>query len=221
MAKTRTQFITYVTQDFKRDDKDTEIVQAYNDTIQHLSNLEGIVGLKFQSWIPTVVEQEDYPLPSTRCHVFHPIRWIKSATSSVGYPMNKLSKEEFSKKYPNPNATDVSALTKSRPEDYTVFSNSILVGPLPDLATYILELDWAKLRTSQDAASDVQELGEEWEEVIKFGVLARLYEGIGLTGEADRYWLLYKDDELGYPTLLRKNEDQEQTIEAVNPNPGF
>lgn len=215
MAKNRSEFLTYVKLDFKRDDKDTEIIQAYNDTIKHLGNLEGVEGLKFQSWIYTVADQEDYPLPSRNCHIFHPIRCIKGISDSSGYPMNKMSKEDFSERYPNPNAADTSSIPKSQPVDYTIYSNQLSVGPLPDLATYILEIDWAKIPTSQDADSDTQELGEEWEEVIKWGTLARLYEGMGLTAEADRFWTLYTQDDLGYPALIKKYQDKEESMGKV------
>jgi len=217
MAKTRTQFLAYVRYDFKRDDKDTEIIQAYNDTLRHVTGMAPFQGLKFQSWIPTVAGQEDYPLPSDRCHVLHPVRIIESAASTVGYPLNQMSKANWSERYPNPNATG-SNISRRMPVDYCIFSASILVGPLPDLATYIIEIDWAKLAADQDEATDVHELNEEWDEVLKFGVLARMYESIGLTSEADRYWSLYRDDTLGYPHLADKETDQEDPMGTVRNN---
>jgi len=217
MAKTRLEFRTYVLYDFKRTDKDTELYQAYNDTIKHIANLHPNEGLKYQSWIPTVAGQEDYTLPATKCHVIHPIRFIESSTSSAGYPLIKTAKEEFSEMFPNPNATGT-AVARGKPTHYCIYSNSILIGKLPDVATYILEMDWSKLPTSQDAASDLQELGTEWEEVLKWGTLARLYESVGLTGEADRYWALYRDAELGYPALIQKEKDQTEVMGKVRVN---
>jgi len=46
---TRLEFYTYITNAFKRTDKDTEIYQAYNDTLKHLSNLQPLIGRKFVS----------------------------------------------------------------------------------------------------------------------------------------------------------------------------
>ena len=218
MAKTRSEFYTYVLADFKRDDKETEVYQAYNDTIKHISNMKGMSGFKYQSWIPMVADQEDYPLPSNKCHIFHPIRYIESTNSSRGYPLRKIGKEEFSAMYHNPNASNTSELTKGEPQVYCIYSNSILVGPLPDVATYILELDWAKQATSQDAASDLNELGSDWEEVIKFGTLMRLYIGLGLDAEAAKFKGLYEDEALGYPRLIEKEEEQEETMDNVENN---
>lgn len=223
MAKTRLQFLAYIIQDFKRDDKDTEIYQAYNDTLRHLCNLAPFENLKFQSWIPTQIGVEDYPLPATspnvKCHVIHPVRCIESSSSSSrGYGMNKLSKEAYSERYPNPNASPTTEIVKGQPTDYCIYSDSILVGPLPDKSTYIIELDWAKQRTTQDYDADLQELGEDWEEVIKFGVLFRLFKGIGLDEEAAAYLNLYRDQELGYPRLIEKEREQTEKMGTVKFN---
>lgn len=217
MAKNRLQFLTYVKYDFKRDDKDTEIIQAYNDTLRHLTNLRPFEGLKFMSYILTIVRQPDYPLPSNKCHIIHPVRCIKSISSTRGYAMNKRSREEFMEMYPNLKATGTE-IHIAQPTDYNIYSNQLWVGPLPDLATYLLEMDWAKKSTEQAASADIQELGEEWEEIIKWGTLARLFEGLGLSTEADRFWGLYRDDEFGYPLLVRKDEDQTEKMEAVENN---
>jgi hypothetical protein len=215
MAKTLAQFLTYVCYDFKRDDKNTEIIQAYNDTIRQISNLEALEAVKFQSWIPTVVGQEDYPLPSSKCHVIHPIRIIEGAAIDNGYPLEQISKQEYSRRYPNVNTSDTSILSKSMPVDYCIYSNSILLGPVPDKATYIIELDWAKLTTLQAADIDVQELGEDWEEVIKWGTLFRLYKALGLDDQAAAYMNLFQSEDLGYPALLRKEKNQTSVMGTV------
>ncbi len=207
MAKTYAQFLTYIKYDFKRDDKDTEIIQAYNDTIRHLSGLKALEGRKFTSWIPTVVGREDYVLPSTLCHILHPIRIIEGAALDNGYPLNKLSREEWSKRYPNPNITDTSALSKSMPVDYCVYENALHVGPVPDKATYYLEIDWARISTVQAANSDLQELGEDWEEVIKWGTLFRIYAGLGMDDESSKWLIFYQSEKMGYPYLMNKEDD--------------
>jgi len=218
MARTRLQFYNYILRTFKRDDKDTEIYESYNETIRFLANKMPVGNLKYQSYITTTVAQEDYPLPASNCHIIHPVRFIKSSSQDSGYPLNKLTKEAFSARYPNPNISDTDNLNTHEPVDYCIYSGSLLVGPAPDKATYILEVDWAKTPTSQDADSDLQELGEDWEEVLKWGTLARLYEGIGLQAEADRFWLLFRDDEIGYPMLIRKEKDREDKSVTIAKN---
>jgi len=220
MAKTFSQFLTYVKNDFKRDDKDTEIAQAYNDTIRHLSGMKALEGLVFTSYTYTVIGQEDYPLPTAgntalRVHVLHPVRIIESTTLENGYELNKRSREEWTKMFKNPNNWDVTKISKSMPTDYCVFSNAIHLGPVPDKNTYVIETDWAKLSTTQVYASDLQELGEAWEEVIKWGTLFRLYTAVGLDSEAGKYAVLYKDPDFGYPYLVRQEGDRTNKMGTV------
>jgi hypothetical protein len=206
---TRIQMYQYVLRDFKRDDKDTEIYQAYNDTIKHIAHLEAIGNLKFQSYITLDPGYEDYPLPDDHCWIFHPIRFIEALNSTNGYPLIKLSKEEWSEVYPNPNNPDI--LTSGRtgmPKHYCVWSNSFLLGPAPDKGTYLVEIDWSKQPTEQVSDPDIHQLGADWDEVIKWVGLGRLYEALGLTDESDRFWLLYQHEDLGIPHLIRKEKDK-------------
>jgi len=223
MAKNFTQFMTYIKQDFKRDDKDTEMAQAYNDTIRHISNLNTLEGLSFTSYMFTVVGQEDYPLPTTdntamRVHVIHPLRIIESTTLENGYSLNKLDRQDWTKMYINPNNADLTKMTKAMPTDYCIFSNAIHVGPVPDKATYVIEIDWAKLSDIQAAGSDYQPLGETWQEVIKWGTLFRLYAAMGMDSEASKYALLYKDQDFGYPYLVRMEGDRTNKMGTVRNN---
>jgi hypothetical protein len=215
MGKTYADFLTYVKYDFKRDDKDTEIIQAYNDTIRHLSGLKPLEGRKFTSWIPSVVGREDYVLPSTLIHLIHPIRIIEGAALDSGYPLNQLSRQDWSERYPNPNITDTSALSKGMPVDYCVYEGAIHVGPVPDLATYIFEIDWTKISTTQAAVSDIQPLGEDWEEVIKWGTLFRIYAGMGMDDEAAKWLGFYRDEKMGWPYLMEKEDNSIKVMGTV------
>ncbi len=178
-------FKTYVKYDFKRTDKDTELVQAYNDMLNWLACQMPHSGYKFQSYITTSVGIEDYGIPGTAIHILHPIKLIlgTGATDS-GYLLDHISKEEYDRIEPNPNAATPA---KSRPAKYTIFDRCILVTPIPDLATYILEINWSKRRTAMSADADLPAIGSEWDEVLKNGTLERLYAGIGMIEEAT-YW---------------------------------
>jgi len=182
---------TYIKRDFKRTDKDTEITQAINDTILWIAAIMPHGNYKYQSWIYTANAREDYSIPSNLIHLIHPVKFLEgSATNDYGYPLNHVSKEEYDLLYPNPNRT--SPTDKGKPTVYTVFSRSILVGPLPDSADYILEINWSRRPVSLSADADTPELGAEWDEVIKQGAIDRLYSGIGMIEEAN-YWAgMYK-----------------------------
>jgi hypothetical protein len=179
-------FLTYVKRDFKRTDKDTEIKKAYNDMIFWVAAMMPHGNYKFQSYLNTVDAQEDYPLPSDLMHLIHPVKFLEgTGQNDSGYPLIHISKQEYDEKYPNPNRTGVQI--KGKPLDYTVYSRSILVGPLPDSADYLLEIDWAKRKSELSADADTSELGAEWDEVFKQGTLERVYEGMGMLQEA-QFW---------------------------------
>jgi len=182
-------FKTYVKQDFKRTDKDTELVQAYNDMLNWVTVFMPHGNYKFQSYVSTIVGTEDYALPSNIIHLIHPIRFLLgTGASDDGYPLDHITKQEYDFREPNPNKTNP---PKGRPSAYTIFSRSILVTPIPDLATYYLEINWSKRRTEMSADGDLPSLGSEWDEVLKWGTLERLYAGMGLVEESALFGAKY------------------------------
>jgi hypothetical protein len=182
---------TYIKRDFKRTDKDTEIVQAINDAIIWISTKMPHGNYKYQSWINTVDEREDYALPTNLIHLIHPVKFLEgSATNDSGYPLEKVTKEEYDLRYPNPNRT--SPTDTGKPYCYTIFSRSILVGPIPDSANYILEISWSKRAVSLSDDADTPDLGAEWGEVIKQAAIERLYAGMGMIEEAQYWASLYR-----------------------------
>lgn len=180
-------FITYVVRDFdNRTDKNTQIIQAYNDMIKWVAAQMPHGGYKFSSYINTIANVEDYPLPSNLIHLLHPIRFLLSLSgNAAGYPLEYLgSKRAYNEWEPNPNR---SVPVVGQPAAYCVYSRSILVTPIPDAATYLLEIDWTKRPVDQSANSDTTNLGSEWDEVLKHGTLERLYAQIGMYDVA-QYW---------------------------------
>lgn len=200
---TLTLFKTYVKYDFKRTDKDTELVQAYNDMIIWTALLMPHSAYKYQSYLPLVAGQEDYSLPSTVIHLLHPVRLLDgSASSDSGYPLTHITKDRYDFLYPNPNRT--SPTITGTPSHYTVFAGSILVGPLPRTGTNdLLEMDWTKRPTAQSGDSDTPALPSEWDEILKFGTLERLFDGIGSHDEA-QYWAAKYKDGYGNPIGMCK-----------------
>lgn len=178
-------FILYVKRDFKRTDKDSEILQAYNDMIKWLSIKMPIGDYKYQSYVTTTRGVEDYETPCDMMHLYHPIRLLDgNNTVDSGFPLHHWTKNEYDFKEPNPNRDNPPL---GRPSGYTVWSRSILLTPVPDLATYILEINWSKRPVAQANATDVPLLGSEYDEVLKWGTLERLYAGMQRYDEAV-YW---------------------------------
>ncbi len=180
-----TEFTAYVLRDFKRTDKTTELVQAYNDMLRWLSAKMPIGDYKFTSYVTTSVGVEDYELPCNLLHLIHPIMILDgSQTNDSGYPMDHLTLDQYRNREPNPNRANPST---SKPQGYTIFSRSILLTPVPDKATYVMEIAWGKRSADQVVSSDVPSLGEEYDEILKWGTLERLYAGMQRYDEAV-YW---------------------------------
>lgn len=206
-------FLTYCRRDFKRTDKNTELTQAYNDMIFWVAALLPFGNYKFQSYISTVNAQEDYPLPSNLIHLIHPVRFLEgSGTNDHGWPLEHLTKEEYDLRFPNPNRT--SPTDKGKPTVYTIFSRSILVGPLPDSANYLLEINWGKRATVLSADSDTPSIGSEWDEIFKYGTLERVHAGMGMTQEADYWASLYRDREGNPVGMCKRLYDAERDREG-------
>ena len=91
---TLTNFLTYVRQILKRTDKDTEITQAYNDSIIAVAAKMPHGAYKYQSYLPLVAKQEDYALPSTIMYLIHPVRCLDGfASNDSGYALTHLTKQ--------------------------------------------------------------------------------------------------------------------------------
>lgn len=213
-------FKTYVKQDFKRTDKDTELVQAYNDAIIYIATLMPHGGYKYQSYVPTVASQPNYPLPSDLIHLIHPVRLLEgSGTNDSGYAMDFITKQEYDEWEPNPNRTSPPT---GKPKKYCVFSRAILPTPIPD-KVYLFEIDWAKRPTALSGDSDVHTLGSEWDEVLKWMVLDRLNAGIELFAES-QYWEAKYKDGAGNPTGMLKTlldierEREHKAISSIRNN---
>ena len=178
-------FKTYVKYTFKRTDKDTELVQFYNDMINWVACQMPHSGYKFDSYINTTVGVEDYGIPATLIHILHPVKLILGTGSTdSGYLLDHISKEQYDGEFPNPNA---SGQPRGRPSKYTLYDRCLRLGPAPDLSTYIIEINWSKRRTAMSAAADLPGLGSEWDEVFMQGTLERLYASIGMVDES-AYW---------------------------------
>ena len=217
---TLTQFIEYVTETFKRDDKNAEIIRAYNETIYDIASRIPLGNFEYQSYIPLVEAQEDYPLPTEHMHIINPLRYLDgSGTNANGNPLNHISKEEYDIIEPNPNRTDPSTGT---PHSYCFFSHSILVTDLPSATVVaggaLLELNWTKTPAAQAAGSDTTSIRDVFGEILKWGTLWRLYASIGLDQDAAKWKGLYDDPNMGVPKILANQEDNTFTMGQVENN---
>lgn len=195
---TRVNFLAYVKRTFKRDDKDTEIYEAEDETIKDVAGRHSFQVLREISYASTVVGQVDYPLPSNLLHMHHPVRLLDgSGTNDTGRPLTQVSEDRFHEICPNPFRTSPPT---GKPYAYTIARGQLLLVDIPDSADYLLEISRGKEPTLPTAdGDDAHPFGTQWDETIKWGVLARVYEGIGMEEESDRWGQMF---EMGKPILI-------------------
>lgn len=208
----KSELMNYIKIDFKRENEDSRILQAINDMIVYLAIRMPHGNYKFQSYANTTIGQEDYPLPDQILHILHPIRLLDgNSTNDSGYQLERITKEEYDELEPNPNRTNPST---GKPTCYTIYSRSVLLTPIPDKATYLLEINWSKLPTSLSSDTDTHSLGSEWDEVIKWGALFRCYSGLGMYEDAEFFRTKYEDS-YGLPIgILKILLDKEREFEG-------
>lgn len=210
----KSELMAYVKQDFARENEDTRILQGINDMILYIAEKIPHSNYKYQSFVNTIVGLEDYPLPPNILHLIHPIRLLDgTGTNDSGRPLNHITKEEYDALEPNPNRVNPAT---GKPTRYTIYSRSILLTPIPDKTTYLIEINWAKKPTALVNDSDLDSLGSEWDEVIKWGTLFRCFAGLGMYQEAEFWRSRYENannDPVGNFKILL---DSEREYEGSN-----
>jgi len=207
-------FLAYVKRVLKRTDKDVEILEAENETLSDIASRHDFEAYMFQSWVPCVVKQEDYPLPTDLLHLQHPIRLLEgTGTNDKGWNLKWLTKAEYDAKEPNPHRTSPS---DSEPSCYTVYSDSILLYPIPDSTDYLIEINWGKVPTTLSGDSDTSSFKAVWDEVVKHGTLFRMFASLELYQEAEYWRALY---EQGIAKMIDRDMDKKRShIGKVNTN---
>lgn len=184
---------TMILEVFKRTDKTTEIKRAINDTYKEMVGIIDPRKLQDQIYKTLVMNREEYPIPDTVLRINHPVRLLEAGSSnrtSMSYPLNYLTKDEYDEIEPNPNALTIYG---GRPWAYTFWKNSILVTDIPDRNnTYQLEINIGGEATVLVEASDQVIFSPTWDETIKAGALARLYLGIQFKDSASDWQSIYR-----------------------------
>lgn len=174
MATTRKQLRDAVLQVYKRTDKNTEINDAINETLREMAAILEPRKLQDRRFMPMAIGQYEYALPDDVLAIQHPIRLVdptEENTSGSHYPMRHLTKTEYDRYEPFPEASSVNT---AKPWAYTIWKNCILVTALPDKA-YRMYLNMGAETVELAADSDTMFLQDTFKETVKAGTLARMF----------------------------------------------
>lgn len=179
------QFRNYVVREFKRTDKDTEIYEATSDTVREIrrrfpaeddqteQNTTDTIGTLGEFKLDL---EDDFGLQ---------INDVVLVDDDYSCPLNKLSKAEYDRKYPDQTGDSAN---NGIPEDYCIYQKKIYLGPHPDKVTYLYRINFS----ADDAANIVEESTSVpyvrlYREIVRDGVLKRLYKLLNRSDLAEYY----------------------------------
>lgn len=190
-------FYTYCLAVLKRTDKSTEVYQAMTDIIRDMRLRFLSEDFKSINTALTISTIGNYSvaLPSDFGHIIGDVM-MKDTSADESYPpLNKISIEEYNKKYPDRFNTAVGNKMTGIPYDYCIFSGDLLVGPPVDKTTYEFRFAYSTEDGVEisSGTSDVP-FTDKYRKTVRYGVLQLMYEGLENYEEADKWELKYERD---------------------------
>jgi len=204
---TRTEFLTYIKRTFKREDKDTELIDALNDTLYDMSTRYDFQVSQTETEITLNDSDYKYDYPSGYAFLISNLKYIDSGGG--GRTLNQLTKEQFDDKYPDISSSNAD---KGDPIDYTIYGNEIFIAPyLQTVTTQKLYISGSNV-ASELGESDSPDYEDRFREVIKFGTLYRAYSDLDLDDKAAKYKNLYDE---GMEKMINIDDKKGNGIEQV------
>lgn len=186
---TRLEFRDYVVDsEFKREDKDSQIYQALDDTLYDLSNEDSFQILQERWFISLVANQYDYTFPTDFNIFMGEVKYFSA--NGDAWLLNKLTKQQFDEKYDD---LEASNFNKGEPTDFCPFGDQILIAPyLETVTTEKIQIRGSKVSTKLTADSDTPFFQDRFRETIKFGMLWRLETDLENISQASNYVELFQ-----------------------------
>jgi hypothetical protein len=121
-------------------------------------------------------------------------------TDDVYPPLNKISKQEYDRKYGDRLLSDED---EDVPQDFCIYGNQIYLGPVPDKVTYKYQINYTtEAYTEVDASTDPVPFATKYRNTLRAGVLMEMHDGLENYEEAGYFRGVY---DLGVE-LIRKND---------------
>lgn len=190
-------FLSYVLQVLKRTDKNAEVYTAMADTVMDMrSRMISDESSKVSTALAGISALGDYilDLPSDFGHLIGDVLIKDTSADDVYLPLNRISKSEWDVKYNQALATSVGNRLTGTPVDYCFFAKKIYVGSPVDKTTYEFKINYS----SEDAptytgATLSIPFTDQFREVVRAGVLQRMFREIGNYPESDIWGAVYID----------------------------
>lgn len=209
---TGSDFATYVKRVFKRTDKDTEIYEATTDVIADIRIQLKTEDYKEEAYVAGISTLGEYKigLPSDFGHIIGNITLVDDV-NGLSKSLNKISKQEYDRKYSDRLHTALSDVNDGIPEDFCIYGKQIFIGPVPDLTSYKYFLNYTTEDFSEiTSVTSSVPFTDRYRNTLRSGVLAELFAGLEQFDEANYWRELFNAGLL----KLKMNEDENISDES-------
>lgn len=181
----------YILQVLKRTDKSDEVYTAIADTVM---DMRSRMLHDDEAYVSTVVTGAlsvgDYKLalPSDFGHLVGDISLRDDASDTAYNPLEKISKEEYDQIYQSNFNDTVGNRNTGTPKHYCFFGSELYLGPAVDKTTYEFSINYTVEDTpTYTSASTTVPFTDQFREVVRAGVLFRMFRELELYDSSD-YW---------------------------------
>jgi hypothetical protein len=168
-------FYAYVLRVFKRTNYSTEVYEAITDTIRELKRRFAYDEAKVEKDVTdTIGALGEYKIDlDTDFGQLIGDVLIQASSGARSEPLNKVTKEEFDRRHPDPIASGVG---RGFPRDYCIFAGQILLGPAPDSTAYQYHYSYEADDGATVASGTTNVVfSATYPEMLRHGTLMRLY----------------------------------------------
>ncbi len=197
----------YIIRTLKRSDKSTEVYEAITDTVRDVKHRLPFEEFKYVTYTTGISTLGDYKfaLPTDMGHLIGNVKLLGDDYCVL----EKITKEEFDRLEPDPESSTV---ITGVPDKFCVFGNEIYLYPLPDSVSYEYEYNYSTDDTTAITSSTANVgFSTNYREMLKAGVLYRIYRDLGNDQEATK-WLAIYENEIKKVVLLEKRLTDAPTV---------
>ncbi len=212
---TGAEFYAYLLRTLKRTDKSTEVYEAMTDTAFDMRLRFYSEDFKTRSSALTgctTVGDYSLTLPTDFGHLIGQVSMKDDSSEQDYLPLLKISIEEYDRLYPD-RQLDAASRDTGVPRHFCIYGGEIFVGPCVDKTTYDFVINYTQEDATDIVAGTVLvPFTDKYREVVKHGVLMRIYRDLEMYQEADIYEVKY---EQGIAKIMANDEINSSATSVV------
>jgi hypothetical protein len=203
-SMTGSDFYAYVLRKgFKRTDKSTELYEAITDAIQIMRRRYNFSEAETEATsTDTISVLGDFKLAIESLLGFLIGIVVEDGTDAS--PLEKVSKQEFDRLYPDINVTS----NKGYPKHYCIFGDQVYIGPIPDSTSYVYRLAYSRRAGAIVSSTSGVPFTNFYRDVLADLVQALAYDGLEEYDKADRHFQRFEAGFFDAKRLERINKGE-------------